>query len=1229
MRLVTETERLKALHDLKILDTDRERHFDAVCETARDLFGVPVALVTLIDGERAWFKARCGLDVESTPRDVAFCSRTIESDAVLVSEDTRADPRFAANPLVTGAPQVRFYAGAPLLLGPGLRVGTLCLIGFAPRDFGAADQQRLRSLADIVVAHLRLHDATVRSEAELAARRTREALIEAQARDLRHGQALLAQTEALADLGTWEFDPDTEEVTWSCNLRRIYDLPAGAPVTLETAWAGFEGDDRARIRAAFTDLVGRQRPFEITLPFRSLTGAPRIVRMVGAAEVADGRARRAFGIVQDITDHVAAVSRAQEANRLLLLAEEVARVGHWHVRLPDQHLTWSNEVFNIFGLEPAEGPPARERLRSLFHPDDRALARKLLVGLRDAQRDFDFEARIVRPDDEVRTVLVRGRSEKDETGAVRAYFGVIADITEQKRAEANLRESTALLRVTLDNMDQGLLMVGADDRVQVVNRRALELLGLPEAFMARKPSQLEVREYQMAAGEFERGGATLRRWLDGARMQTDRPVYERERPNGTVLEIRTVPLPGGGAVRTYTDITARRRAEAALAESEARYRLLAEHASDLIVLGHADGRRSYISPAARSMLGYEPEEAMRIGMRDVIHPDDLARVFATTTGLSRAAPQGSVVFRMRRKDGRYLFAEAAFTRVEHAGEITIVTAIRDVSERERQAAELTRAKEAAEEAQARAELANEAKTDFLASMSHEIRTPLNGILGYADLLIASPGLDEVQRRSVERIQNAGEALLTVVDDVLDFSKIEAGQVALDPTPFSPKALAGDAVSIVSTVADRKGLPVRVELDPGLPAALLGDEARLRQILLNLLNNAVKFTREGSVTVRLVHGGTTPAGEVITVQVEDTGIGIPAEKQQRLFKRFSQVDGSIRREFGGTGLGLAISRQLVELMGGTIGVASTAGRGSVFMFTRDAAARRRMGAARQRRRRGGAGAAPGAHPPGGGSRHQPGARPVGPRGGRPPGRRRRRRHRGDRRRAGAALRRRAHGRADAQSRRAGGDAADPRPRPSGPGRADHRDDRERAAAAGLGVPAGRHDGPCRQALQARRALCGDRPGARRRAPGARRGRGRRIRRPRRRERARGPRGARRDRARGAPSRPVRGRPRPPLPAARPRADRPGRACARLVGRHARPDARSRRIARRSSGPASTAPIRCRCSRRCATSPPARSRPRGPGRTGGPSRRGRLGDVIQRTSAAGSRLLTSRPQWETER
>jgi signal transduction histidine kinase/CheY-like chemotaxis protein/HPt (histidine-containing phosphotransfer) domain-containing protein len=287
---------------------------------------------------------------------------------------------------------------------------------------------------------------------------------------------------------------------------------------------------------------------------------------------------------------------------------------------------------------------------------------------------------------------------------------------------------------------------------------------------------------------------------------------------------------------------------------------------------------------------------------------------------------------MRRKDGTSLFAEAAFTRVEENGEVTIVTAIRDVSDRERQAAELTRAKEVAEEAQAKAELANLSKTEFLASMSHEIRTPLNGILGYAELLMGSDGLGTDERRSVERIQSAGSALLTVVDDVLDFSRIEAGQIALDPVPFSPKALVGDAVSIVSAVAERKGLPIRSAVDPKLPPALIGDEARLRQVLLNLLNNAVKFTSEGEVAVSLTHAGTAPGGETVVFSVSDTGIGIPDEALDRLFKRFSQVDGSIRREFGGTGLGLAISKQLVDLMQGSIAVESRVGEGSRFSFT---------------------------------------------------------------------------------------------------------------------------------------------------------------------------------------------------------------------------------------------------------------------------------------------------------
>jgi signal transduction histidine kinase/CheY-like chemotaxis protein/HPt (histidine-containing phosphotransfer) domain-containing protein len=248
-----------------------------------------------------------------------------------------------------------------------------------------------------------------------------------------------------------------------------------------------------------------------------------------------------------------------------------------------------------------------------------------------------------------------------------------------------------------------------------------------------------------------------------------------------------------------------------------------------------------------------------------------------------------------------------------------------VADRER---ELTEAKEVAEKALSRANIASKAKTDFLASMSHEIRTPLNGIIGYTELLLDEK-LSGKQRRCANLIQVSASALLTVANDVLDFSSIEADQIKLRIEPFSLVALVDNTVSIVSSGAGKKGVPIQVDMDPDLPKRVLGDEARLRQILLNLLNNAVKFTREGRITAQVQYKGTSETGEVVRISVIDTGIGIAPEKHDRLFKRFSQVDPSIRREFGGTGLGLAISKRLIELMGGEIGVESREGEGSTF------------------------------------------------------------------------------------------------------------------------------------------------------------------------------------------------------------------------------------------------------------------------------------------------------------
>lgn len=248
-----------------------------------------------------------------------------------------------------------------------------------------------------------------------------------------------------------------------------------------------------------------------------------------------------------------------------------------------------------------------------------------------------------------------------------------------------------------------------------------------------------------------------------------------------------------------------------------------------------------------------------------------------------------------------------------------------VAEREH---DLVAAKDLAERALREANAANKAKSDFLASMSHEIRTPLNGIIGYAERLL-DESLTPKQRRHADLIQVSASALLTVANDILDFSVIEAEQITLRNEGFSVAGLVNDTVAIVSSGAGRKGVPIRISLDPSLPDTLVGDEARLRQVLLNLLNNAVKFTRQGHITTSVRYLGETDAGELIRISVSDTGIGIAPDKHDRLFKRFSQVDPSIRREFGGTGLGLAICKHLVELMGGSINVESEPGKGSTF------------------------------------------------------------------------------------------------------------------------------------------------------------------------------------------------------------------------------------------------------------------------------------------------------------
>ena len=381
------------------------------------------------------------------------------------------------------------------------------------------------------------------------------------------------------------------------------------------------------------------------------------------------------------------------------------------------------------------------------------------------------------------------------------------------------------------------------------------------------------------------------------------------------------------------------------------FHALAETIPILCWIAGADGSIVWYNRRWYEYTGTTPAEMEGWGWQSVHDPIELPRVLAVWRGSIATGEPFEMVFPLRAKDGAFRpFLTRIVPTRDAAGIVTAWYGVNtDISEqriaeaelRDRKLAEaqLLQANAAAEHARlqadsarAEAERASVAKSEFLASMSHEIRTPLNAIIGFTDLLLEEHRDIPTLAHRLSLIQQSGTALLTVVNDILDFSKIEAGQIEIDKAPFSPHTLVDNVASMLATFAEHKGIVLERSIDPALPPVLIGDEVRLKQVVLNLVNNAIKFTERGTVRIALKIDRVSYGAVGLRVSVSDDGIGISAEQQKTLFRRFSQVDGSITRRFGGTGLGLAICKQLIELMGGEIGVTSREGAGATFWFT---------------------------------------------------------------------------------------------------------------------------------------------------------------------------------------------------------------------------------------------------------------------------------------------------------
>ncbi len=478
--------------------------------------------------------------------------------------------------------------------------------------------------------------------------------------------------------------------------------------------------------------------------------------------------------------------------------------------------------------------------------------------------------------------------------------------------------AAAIGRIKVTDANQAAVdLVEADSRHQLLGHVELSAAESTVAYRSQLLAIWEGRSRDST--EFVGFSSRGRRWDGVLHWQT-----------GTNFE----GLDLGKTIVAVLDVTAAREAQRelaaaleALGDSEREFRVMAENSTDLITRLAPDGTFVYVSPAARSLLGYEPAELVGRRLMDYIHPEDRDAV-AASPGIHHNLPDvRTIQYRIRRKPGDYRWVEATSHDLldpETAEVVEIQTSSRDVTFRKRAAAELQAAKEAAEKA-------TEAKSQFLAAMSHEIRTPMNAIVGMTDLTLSTE-LTPEQREYLGTVKSAVDGLLTLINDVLDLSKIEAGRLELEHIPFSLSDTVGDTVRTLAVRAAEKGLQLRHSLDSEVLDGVVGDPGRLRQVLYNLVSNAIKFTHVGEVAIEAaLEDVGTDHQATIHFTVSDTGIGIPTDKQTQIFDVFSQADGSTTRRYGGTGLGLSIARQLVEKMGGRIWVESTPGHGSTFHF----------------------------------------------------------------------------------------------------------------------------------------------------------------------------------------------------------------------------------------------------------------------------------------------------------
>ncbi|WP_414661717.1 PAS domain-containing hybrid sensor histidine kinase/response regulator [Horticoccus sp. 23ND18S-11] len=670
-----------------------------------------------------------------------------------------------------------------------------------------------------------------------------------------------------------------------------------------------------------------------------------------------GRTTGYLVIASDVTRQRHAEERRRElAARFSKIAAQVPGMVFQLKQFPDGRRCFpfaSEGIRQIYRVEPEAVAEDSAVIWDLIHPEDFDRVADSIHQSAQALARWECEYRTRFADGTVRWLSGTAMPERQEDGSI-LWQGFITDVTDRKVAERTHEESRVLLQSVFSSVDLGVFVVdvtnGGDFRFLEVNPAYERLTGLNAVdIRGRTPRELvplvpaEMAECLRAS--FRRGAES------SGPIEYEEPFFVRGQLVWWLTRLTPLRDSVGNVVRLVgrsLDITERKTIELRFQSLTERLQLATEAAQVGIWDHDLIQKRTVWDNRMHALYGLAPSafDGTDETWLKCIHADDLSRVERETSEAVDGDKPFNTSYRIIRPDGeeREIRACAHVQRNPAGRAIRMVGVNWDVTAERRAQAEIVRARDEAERLNGQLEnalgranqLAQEAaaatvaKSEFLANMSHEIRTPLNAVIGMSGLLLGTD-LSKEQREFSETIRTSGDGLLGLLNDILDYSKIESGRLDLEHRPFDLRECLESSLDVLAGRAAEKNIDLLCAIDPGVPESIVGDDTRLRQVLVNLLSNAVKFTASGQVFLSVAAVGRDAKGARLRFSVHDSGIGIPSDRMDRLFKTFSQVDASTTRQFGGTGLGLAICKRLVELMGGRIWAESAIGNGSVFHF----------------------------------------------------------------------------------------------------------------------------------------------------------------------------------------------------------------------------------------------------------------------------------------------------------